>query len=54
MTQQNAYRRFEAKESDRYYRAFASILEELGIPCEKLPFESYLNPVIELPPEQGR
>ena len=39
-------------ESDRYYRAFASILEELGIPCEKLPFESYLNPVIELPPEQ--
>jgi hypothetical protein len=39
-------------ESDRYYRAFASILEELGIPCEKMPFESYLNPVIELPPEQ--
>jgi len=41
-------------ESDRYYRAFASILEELGIPCEKMPFESYLNPVIELPPEQRR
>ena len=41
-------------ESDRYYRAFASILEEQGIPCEKMPFESYLNPVIELPPEQRR
>ena len=44
----------QTTESDRYYQAFASILEELGIPCEKLPFESYLNPVIELPPEQHR
>ena len=39
-------------DSDRYYLAFAAILEELGIPCEKLPFESYLNPVVELPQEQ--
>ena len=39
-------------ESDRYYLAFAAILDELGIPCEKLPYESYLNPVVELPPEQ--
>ena len=38
--------------SDRYYLAFAAILDELGIPCEKLPCESYLNPVVELPPEQ--
>jgi len=39
-------------ESDRYYLAFAAILDELGIPCEKLPYESYLNPVVELPREQ--
>jgi len=39
-------------ESDRYYLAFAAILDELGIPYEKLPFESYLNPVVELPREQ--
>lgn len=39
-------------ESDRSYLAFAAILDELGIPCEKLPYESYLNPVVELPPEQ--
>ena len=39
-------------ESDRCYLAFAAILDELGIPCEKLPYESYLNPVVELPPEQ--
>lgn len=38
--------------SDRYYLAFAAILEELGIPCEKLPYESYLNPEVELPEEQ--
>ncbi len=38
--------------SDRYYLAFAAILAELGIPFEKLPCESYLNPVVELPPEQ--
>ena len=30
----------------------AQILDELGIPCEKLPFESFLNPEVELPPEQ--
>ena len=39
-------------DSDRYYLAFAAILDELGIPYEKLPFESYLNPVVELPQEQ--
>jgi len=39
-------------ESDRYYLAFAAILDELGIPYEKLPYESYLNPVVELPREQ--
>ena len=39
-------------ESDRYYLAFAAILDELGIPYEKLPYESYLNPVVELPQEQ--
>ena len=38
--------------SDRYYLAFASILDELGIPYEKLPYESYLNPIVELPQEQ--
>ena len=38
--------------SDRYYLAFAAILAELGIPCEKLPYSSYLNPVVELPDEQ--
>ncbi|MBR5108844.1 MAG: hypothetical protein IK099_01515 [Clostridia bacterium] len=41
-------------ESGRYYQAFAAILEELGIPCEKLPFASYLNPVVELPQEQSK
>ena len=39
-------------ESDRYYLAFAAILDELGISCEKLPYESYLNPVVDLPREQ--
>lgn len=38
--------------NDRYYRGFAAILDELGIPCEKLPFASFLNPEVELPPEQ--
>ena len=38
-------------ESDRYYLAFAAILDELGIPYEKMPAESYLNPVVQLPPE---
>ena len=41
-------------ETDRYYRAFAAILDEQGIPYEKLPRSSYLNPVVELPPEQRR
>ena len=39
-------------DSDRYYLAFAAVLDELGIPYEKLPYESYLNPVVDLPPEQ--
>ena len=38
--------------SDRYYKAFAAILDELHIPYELLPQTSYLNPEIELPPEQ--
>ena len=41
-------------DSDRYYLAFAAILCELGIPFEKMPYESYLNPVVELPPEQRK
>lgn len=40
--------------SDRYCLAFIKILDELGIPCEKLPYETFLNPEVELPPEQGR
>lgn len=40
--------------NDRYYQAFTVILDELGIPCEKLPYESFLNPEVELPPEQKR
>ena len=44
--------RSQTIESDRYYLAFAAILDELGIPYEKLPYESYLNPVVELPREQ--
>ena len=40
--------------NDRYYRAFTAILDELGIPWEKLPYESFLNPEVELPPEQRR
>ncbi len=38
--------------SDRYYLAFGDILDELGIPYERLPFDSYLNPEVELPEEQ--
>ncbi|MBQ6430551.1 MAG: hypothetical protein IJJ99_01550 [Oscillospiraceae bacterium] len=40
--------------SDRYYLGFAAILDELGIPYEKMPYESYLNPVVELPSENRR
>ena len=36
-------------ESDRYYEAFCAILDEQGIPYEKLPRDTYLNPAIELP-----
>ena len=38
--------------SDRYYQAFCAVLDELGIPYEKLPCDTYLNPVVELPLEQ--
>ena len=38
--------------NDRYYRAFAAILDELSIPYDKLPYESYLNPEVDLPGEQ--
>ena len=31
-----------------------TILDELGVPCEKLPYESFLNPEVELPQEQRR
>jgi hypothetical protein len=37
---------------DHYYRAFGAILDELGIPWEKLPRESFLNPEVDLPAEQ--
>ena len=40
--------------SDRYYQAFCAVLDELGIPYEKLPCDTYLNPVVELPAEQRR
>ena len=40
--------------SDRYYLAFCAVLDELGIPYEKLPCDTYLNPVVELPLEQRR
>lgn len=39
-------------ESDRYYRAFCAVLDEEGIPYEKLPRGTYLNPEVELPAEQ--
>lgn len=39
-------------ENDRYFQACADILEEMGIPCEKLPRDTYLTPEVELPPEQ--
>ncbi len=39
-------------ESDRYYQAFCAVLDEQGIPYEKLPFDTYLNPAVELPAEQ--
>ena len=40
--------------SDRYYQAFCAVLDELGIPYEKQPSYSYLNPVVELPLEQRK
>ena len=36
-------------ETDRYYQAFCSILDEEGIPYEKLERDTYLNPAIEMP-----
>ena len=41
-------------ESDRYYTAFLKKLDELGIPFETMQKETYLNPEVDLPPEQRR
>ena len=38
--------------SDRYREAFCKVLDEQGIAYEKLPEGSYLNPLVEMPPEQ--
>lgn len=38
--------------SDRYCQAFCKVLDEAGIAYETLPSETYLNPVVEMPPEQ--
>ena len=40
--------------SKRYYEAFLKSLDGLDIPYETLPSDTYLNPEVELPPEQGR
>ena len=40
--------------SKRYYEAFLKSLDGLAIPYETLPADTYLNPEVELPPEQGR
>ncbi|MER2150560.1 MAG: hypothetical protein ABS900_03005 [Candidatus Limivicinus sp.] len=39
-------------ESKRYFNAFLKGLDELQIPYETLPGDTYLNPVVELPQEQ--
>lgn len=38
--------------SDRYYVAFCDTLDELGIPYKKLPYSTYLNPMVIAPAEQ--
>lgn len=39
-------------DSRRYFNAFLKGLDELQIPYEALPGDTYLNPVVELPQEQ--
>jgi hypothetical protein len=39
-------------ESKRYYNSFLKRLDELGIPYETLPGDTFLNPEVELPQEQ--
>lgn len=39
-------------ETPRYYEAFLKGLDELNIHYDKMPADTYLNPEIELPPEQ--
>lgn len=36
----------------RYYDGFLKMLDEIGIPYDKLPADTYLNPEVELPEEQ--
>ena len=36
-------------EGDAYYQAFCEVLEEAGIPFERLPAESYMNPTVSFP-----
>ena len=36
-------------ESDVYYRAFCEVLDDAGIPFERLPIESYANPAVSIP-----
>ena len=37
---------------DRYRNAFCNVLNEAGLDYEVLPVETYLNPLVEMPPEQ--
>jgi hypothetical protein len=39
-------------ESKRYFNSFLKSLDELGIPYETLPGDTFLNPEVELPGEQ--
>ena len=39
-------------DTDRYYEAFCAVLDEQGIPYEKLPRDTYLNPAVDMPQEQ--
>ena len=39
-------------DTDRYYNAFCAVLDEQGIPYEKLPRDTYLNPAVDMPQKQ--
>lgn len=41
-------------DNDRYYEAFCKVLDAEGVPYERLPFDSYLNPEMVLPQEQKK